>query len=113
MDSLSAFAMGEAARRADSQLMVFDWDQAAQIIKDRKPHEAFAGLADDWEWTGGIIYEKGEPIKGACTYLASTWATPQLDIDGEIISCWKYQKETPGWDHDTKWPDSSLKILQG
>ena len=46
------------------------------------------------------------------TYLASTWATPQLDIDGEIIDCYKMQSETDGWDSGTFWPDSAKDILK-
>lgn len=111
MDTMMVFAMGQANR--GKELMVFDWDKAAEIIRERKPEYAFAGLCSDWEWTGGTIYKNGEPVKDSYTYLASTWATPELEIDGEIIDCYKMQSETPNWDSDTKWPESSLAILLG
>ena len=109
MNSYWAFAMGEANRGCE--LMVFDWDKAAQLIKEHRPDYASAGLRSDWEWTGGVIYEDGEPADNY-TYLASTWAIPELSLDGEIIECYKMQHEAPDWDAHTKWPESAMKILK-
>ena len=111
MNTLSAFAMGAANR--GKELMVFDWDKAARIIKERSPEYVEAGLCGDWEWTGGCIYEDGHPVTTYSTYLASTWAVPELDIDGEVISCYRMQSEVPGWGAKTKWPESALAILKG
>lgn len=111
MDTLFAFAMGEANRH--KELKVFDWDRAAQLIKEKQPEVAEAGLAGDWEWTGGTIYENGEPVTDSYTFLASTWATPEIDLDGEIIPCYKMQHEVLDWGSDTKWPQSALNILRG
>lgn len=110
MNSIMAFAMGEINRH--KELMVFDWAKAARIIRERKPKEASAGLHSDWEWTGGTIYEDGKPVKDSYTFLASTWATPELDIDGEIIDCYIMQNGTK-WNSDTKWPKTALDILNG
>lgn len=113
MDTLKAFAMGQANR--DKPLKVFDWDKAAQIIAERKPETASAGLRGDWEWTGGTIFYDGHPITDrdeTYTYLASTWATPELEIEGQKIACYRMQDETPGWDSDTLWPESALEILK-
>lgn len=109
MDSLMAFAMGEANR--GKEMMVFDWDKAARIISERSPDCALASLRGDWEYTGGIIYENGHPVKNSFTYLASTWAVPELDIDGEVIPCYRMESEVPGWGSGTKWPKSALAIL--
>lgn len=109
MDRMSAFARGQANR--NKELMVFDWDKAAQIIKDRGAQAAGAGLSGDWECTGGKILTDGKPNTKSYTYLASTWATPELEIEGEMIDCFRMQSETPGWDSATKWPDSALAIL--
>lgn len=113
MDTLSAFAMGQANR--GNSLMVFDWDKAAQLIAERRPNIASAGLAGDWEYTGGEIYRDGKivPRDETYTYLASTWTTPQLDLDGDIIACYRLQDNSPDWDSDTYWPESSLAILAG
>lgn len=111
MDTMMAFAMGQANRHRE--LMVFDWDKAAEIIRERKPAIACAGLGGDWEWTSGTIYKDGEPVKDSYTHLASTWAPPELEIDGKILDCYKMKSETPGWDDDTKWPESALAILNG
>ena len=47
MDTLMAFVIGE--RNRHKELMVFDWNKAARLIKERKPFVASAGLRDDWE----------------------------------------------------------------
>jgi len=113
MDTLSAFAMGSANR--NNQMKVFDWDKAAQLIKEHQPVCASAGLAGDWEYTGGDIFRNGAPVPQdhTCTYLASTWATPQLDMDGEVIDCFVMESEKPDWNANTYWPDSAVEILVG
>jgi len=109
MDTMQAFAMGQANR--SKELMVFDWDKAAALIRERGAQIASAGLSGDWDWTGGPIYEDGAPDTESYTYLASTWATPEIEIDGKTVDCFLMQSETPGWDASTKWPESALHIL--
>jgi hypothetical protein len=113
MDSMMAFVMGEANRGKD--LMVFDWDKAARIIKERGATSASAGLSGDWGYTGGEIFSDGKPNTEDYTYLASTWAVPELDIDGDIIDCFIMEGEVPEeWGKDfpeIKWPESALKEL--
>jgi len=108
---MSAFTMGRANR--GKELMVFDWEKAARIIKERGAKEASAGLRGDWNWTGGDIMKNGKPVprEDTYTYLASTWAVPELEIDGELIPCYKMQSKTPKWDSSTYWPDEAIKIL--
>jgi hypothetical protein len=110
MKSAQAFANGDANRHRES--MVFDWHKAAELIRDAKPEVARAGLQSDWEWTGGTIFADGEPDHDSYTYLASTWATPELEMDGEIVPCFKMQSEVPEWYSGTKWPDSAVAILK-
>ena len=102
--------MAQKRWKTKEGLMVFDWDKAARIIKKRKPKIASAGLRSDWEVTGGTICKNGKPDLKSYTYLASAWAVPELDLDGEIIECYVMKNETK-WDAKTKWPESSLKIL--
>lgn len=111
MDSMSAFTMGEANR--GKPLMVFDWDKAADLINERRPQTAGAGLANDWDGTGGQIYRDGKPVPHgeSYTYLASTWATPELCMDGEYVDCWTWAGDTPGWNADTYWPESAVARL--
>ena len=109
MNTITAFMMGEAHR--GNELKVFDWDKAARLIKERKPDYASAGLDEDWEWTGGEIYSNNKPVTDDYTYLASTWATPAICIDGDFIDCYKMEHEVPDWNAETKWPESALKIL--
>lgn len=109
MDTWSAYEMGLANQW--HELMVFDWDKAAELIRDSKCTEAAAGLEGDWEWTGGAIYRNGKPVKDSYTYLASTWATPEIMIDGCRTPCYKMEHEVPEWNAHTKWPVSALEIL--
>ena len=111
MDTMRAFARGQAA--GDAEHRVFDWNKAAQLINEYQPKEASAGLSEDWEWTGGIIFAGGKPVKDGYTYLASNWATPEIELDGELHSCFVMQSEQPDWNSATKWPDSALQILEG
>ena len=113
MDTMRAFANGEAAKGKEP--MVFDWHKAAELINTRKPTTVSAGLSGDWEWTGGLIFEEGAPVKkeNTYTYLSSTWARPEIEIDGEILPCYVMQSEADGWNSDTYWPVSALKMLDG
>ena len=115
MDTMFAFARGEASR--GNPLKVFDWNKAAELIKERNPQQASAGLAGDWGYTGGEIYSDGKPIpsEDTYTYLASTWATPELDMDGDVVDCYIMQDAVPeGWGgySDVYWPKSALEILR-
>jgi len=115
MDTLTAFAMGEANRGNPS--MVFDWAKAARLIREQSfagPVDASAGLKGDWEYTGGAIFRNGSviPRGQTYTYLASTWAVPELDINGEVYECYVREDKTE-WGSDTYWPAEALKILSG
>lgn len=112
MDSMLAFARGQV-NKGKTQ-MVFNWDKAAKIIKETGATEAGAGLSGDWEWTGGRILANGKPIpkEDTYTYLASTWAIPELEVDGDVINCFIMADKTD-WDSETYWPESALKILDG
>lgn len=112
MDTMQAFAMAQL--NAGNEPMVFDWDEAARRIVKLGARTASAGLSGDWEWTGGDILRDGKPLSSdeSYTYLASIWATPELDIDGDISPCFKMQSETE-WDADTRWPESAIAILRG
>lgn len=82
MNSMVAFLNAQA--NIHKEQMVFDWHKAAKLIKQMKPNIASAGLAGDWEYTGGEIYKNGRPVpkNETYTYLSSNWATPEINIDG-------------------------------
>ena len=111
MKTEDAMLFAAAAITRNAVGKVFDWDKAAQLIRERKPNVAGAGLRGDWEWTGGVIYRDGQPVLDSYTYLYSAWATPELELDGELIECWREPTEQLGWGSDTKWPESALRIL--
>lgn len=111
MDTLSAFTRAVASE--GNRMKVFDWRKAAELIAERPNCEAEAGLGMDWENTGGCIWHNGKPMPrdGTYTYLASSWATPELDIDGWVTACWIYEDESPGWNASTYWPQEALDII--
>lgn len=93
--------------------MVFDWDKAAAIIAANPSAHYGAGLAGDWNYTGGPIWTDGKIVSEDDTYvyLASFWATPQIEIDGERQDCFIIVKEDGGWDANTYWPESARVIV--
>ena len=112
-DTISFFGtdmIAKALANKANTMKVFDWDKAAHLMKDKKAVHAEAGLSGDWSCTGGTILDGGKPSKGY-TYLASTWATPTLIVDGEEIDCWIYETDTD-WDSGTSWPQSALDIYE-
>jgi len=112
MHSMVAFAMGQANQ--GEELMVFDWEKAARLILDGTPEAAAAGLAGDWSYTGGDIWRDGKPVAvdDTDTYLSSTWAKPELEMDGIRQDCYRMESETPGWGSNTYWPEEALAILR-
>lgn len=112
MDTMSAFAMGAANRGKPHR--VFDWNKAAEIIRDKQPDSAIAGLSGDLEFTADTIFANGKRVTDACTYLSSSWAMPVLILDdGNEIACWVYEDDSDGWDANTYWPQSAIDILDG
>lgn len=108
MDSMQAFMIGQANRGKEE--MVFDWIKAAKLILDNPAATYRAGLRSDWEYTGGTIWRDGKPVNGGA-FLASTWATPEIDIDGDVESCYVMQSEHPDWGSDTFFPKEAREIL--
>lgn len=110
---------GQRAKLAGKPMMTFDWDAAAQIIKDEVTKHpdlvAEAGLQGDWAYTGGIIFQKGFATNEHYTYLSSNWAQPTLILSWdrseqkEIPCCIK--EEDSRFESDSKWDDISLQIL--
>lgn len=102
-----------------NDLKAFDWDKAAQIIKEQlKIHPgliAEAGLQGDWDYTGGVIFKNGEPYDNADTYLSSTWAIPTLIIfDGlgdEVLEMECWTEESDRFHSGSKWDSTSIDIL--
>lgn len=109
----------DIAKRNGAIQKVFDWNKAAQIIKDNFANHpdlvAEAGLQGDWDYTGGIIFENGKPSNNSYTYLSSNWATPTLLLfwDGdeqEEIECY-VDAANSTFTEDSKWDENSIAIL--
>lgn len=101
----------KTAKEDGAKARVFDWNKAAEIIRDRKVKNASAGLREDFGATSGCIYKDGKIVRNPGTYLASLWATPVLLIDDEEIECWAYMEDTH-WDAHTVWPSSAVRVLK-
>jgi len=106
------------AKKQGKLMMAFDWDKAAEIIKNRfNEHSdlvAEAGLQGDWNYTGGEIFNDKKPTNENYTYLTSNWATPTLILfwngeEQEEVECFTTNKSR--FNSDSKWDDESLKIL--
>lgn len=109
MNTMEAFSMGQLNRH--KEMKVFDWIKAAKEIKARNAQEASAGLEGDFECMGGAILIDGKPFFDGYTFLASTWATPLLKIEGDFIPCFIMKSETE-FNANTKWPKEALEILE-
>ena len=111
--------LGQNAIKAkDKPQKVFDWDKAANIIKQYYSEHldliAEAGLQGDWEYTGGVIFENGKPTNDNYTYLSSNWAIPtlilswdreeQLEIECFIIGETRFTSKS-------KWDEQALSTL--
>lgn len=113
-----AGVQAQIAKMNGAEMMAFNWDLAAEIIKQRFVQHpdliAEAGLQGDWSYTGGCIFAEGEAIISEYTYLSSNWAIPTLILswDGdeqESIEC--YCEADDRFNSDSKWDEESLKIL--
>lgn len=107
----------KAAKEGKPQL-AFDWDKAAEIIKkhlvDHPDLVAEAGLNGDWDYTGGIIFEDGNPTTEHYTYLSSNWAKPTLIISWD--GCEQVEVDCSVVENDrfhsaSKWDEKSLSKL--
>lgn len=110
-------AFGRGLANQGRPLKVFDWNKAAEMLKAQQPGYAEAGLDGDWGATGGTIWSHGKPVTkdATYTYLASNWATPCIEINGERIPCWIAEADVPTeWGDDPAkvyWPASALQIV--
>lgn len=92
--------------------MIFNWDKAAKRIAESGCKIAYAGLAEDYRGTMGLIFDNGTPVDSAA-YLYSYWATPILELDGEKEPCFLTDEEdTTDWNEHTMWPQSALEIIK-
>lgn len=103
MDTMIAFARGQAARASGANLMVFDWNKAHRLLTESGVDQADAYLRGDRGFTGGCIWLNGEPSNEDYVYLSSLWAVPVLEINGEEVECWQFEEAAPD-DWDDAWP---------
>ena len=108
-------------RHEMGEFKAFDWVKAAELIKEHKALQAYAGLVEEWEGTMAAIYCE-KPIKDRHPYLASGWATPILALymsDRNVIvtQCYKFVDDDGNREvflkhAKTVWPEEALEILK-
>ena len=90
-------------------LRELDWDKARDICLEHPNSVVCAGLAEDWDCTSGVIFDRGKFMEGDLhtSFFQSRWATPVLQIDDsdDGIECWKTVNEfsREGWQTPPKW----------
>ena len=97
----------------ESACYYFNWEAAAQIILEKQPKKAVAGLSGDLFWTAGTIWENGHIVDDRYVYLSSLWATPILLLDDiEEIPCYKVSTTIdPKTDPKISWPPEARRII--
>lgn len=79
------------ATKPIGNIKYMDWKKVQKIVDEHPDSVIYAGLMEDWGCTSGLIYAKGKYYDGY-VYVSSLWATPIVDVDGEEIECWTYEK---------------------
>ena len=87
--------MGTESNKFNGKMKTLDWKKAREICEANPNSEIKAGIAEDWRFTHGVIFDKGEYKNeencessdcGIC--LSSRWGTPVLVIDdGDPLEC--------------------------
>lgn len=95
--------MGTEEDKYDGKYKTLDWEKAREICIKNPTSEIQAGIAEDWKYTSGVIFDNGEYKDnetceasecGLC--VSSRWGTPAIVIDnGEPIEC---SKLTDDWE---------------
>lgn len=91
-DFFGGMFTGAAKPTAPGGVKYMDWEKAEKICLEHPYSVVYAGLAEDWGWTSGKIYENGKWYDGGTLYDRSKWATPILDVDGEEIECFTHEE---------------------
>jgi hypothetical protein len=97
------------ATKPIGNMKYMDWDKIQSIVNNHPDSVIYAGLQEDWGNTNGLIYAKGKYYDGY-VYGCSCWATPIVDVDGEEIECWTYEK-TPYESDKPDWWGNGQKLL--
>ncbi|MCC6135186.1 MAG: hypothetical protein LM550_15240 [Candidatus Contendobacter sp.] len=121
MNNLKALFKMFVVRRRGAEMMYFDWVKAATLIRETHPIQAFAGLEDDFEWTGAVIYKNNQPRlidkdgEKPYTFLGSFWAKPVLVLtlvtkEEMTVECFTIENPMKYSCH-TYWPKDALVKL--
>lgn len=86
---------------SNNETKYMDWNKVQEIVNENSDSVIYAGLAEDWGYTSGLIYAKGNYYDGY-VHGCSFWATPIVNVDGKEIECWTYEEteeesDKPDW----------------
>ena len=93
--------------------MVFDWEKAAEVLRERQPVAASVSFIGKHERTEPVlIYRDGEPTPDPRTFCPyDAFDKPTLLIDGDEIECFRLENTITTWAIDEYWPESARRIL--
>lgn len=94
------FGASAVATKPIGEMKYMDWNKVKEVVEKNPNSVIYAGLAEDWNNTSGLIFAKGKYYDGY-VYGCSSWATPIVDVDDKEIECWKNESEygsgVPDW----------------
>ncbi len=80
----------------DGYVRAFDWDKAAQILLDKQPKRAIAGILENMLQQSSVIWENGQPLEAHTDFKGSSLnGTSVLFVDGELMECWHLLPDNP------------------
>lgn len=103
--------MEAIATKPIGKIKSLDWEKAKKLVEEHPNSVIQAGLLEDWSNTSGLIAADGKYCADSYVFVASKWATPIVDIDGEEIECWEYAKKTNDCSKRPKWWGKGKEII--
>lgn len=79
MDTMKAYAKCQVAKANNNPLKELDWESLMAFVEESEDliESIYAGLEEDWEWTGDeVYYHECGWIDDNMAYTESIWATP-------------------------------------
>ncbi len=114
-------AGADTPRSRRPPLLVLDWVKAANLLVEKCPSEAWAGVPAYWQEQAVKIWEDGRPVlipqREQWPRVCDREFGPVLvlGIPGYVpsVECWTTYKADDGWGGCWYWPRKALDIVYG